>query len=129
MAIGKLAIPSGVWALNRARLGPFSADISAAELHRAGLRAMATVVHALDIHAAHVIFGHTHRAGPLPGETEGWSTPGGTRLWNTGSWLHEPVFIRDEGPSNPYWPGGVTLLGDDGPPRLTNVLDDKERLT
>lgn len=124
LAIGRLAIPGGVWAINRMGLGPFHADISALELHRAGLRAMATVVRSLGVQADHVIFGHTHRAGPLPGDAEGWSLPGGTQLTNTGSWLYESVFIRGEGPSNPYWPGGVTLLGDEGPPRLTNALED-----
>ncbi len=124
LAIGRLAIPGGVWALNRLGLGPFRPDISGLELRRAGLRAMATVVQSLGIEADHVIFGHTHRAGPLLGETEGWSLPGGTHLTNTGSWLYESVFIRGEGPSNPYWPGGVVLLGDEGPPRLLNALDD-----
>jgi hypothetical protein len=71
-----------------------------------------------------VIFGHTHRTGPLPGDEEGWVLPGGARLANTGSWLYESVFIRDDGPSNPYWPGAVTLLEDAGPPRLVNVLQD-----
>ncbi|MGI9080923.1 MAG: metallophosphoesterase [Thermoleophilaceae bacterium] len=124
LAIGRLAIPGGVWAINRLGLGPFRADISALELRRAGLRAMADVVRSLGIEADHVIFGHTHRAGPLPGDGEGWSLPGGTELTNTGSWLYESVFIRGEGPSNPYWPGSVTLLDDDGPPRLTNVLEE-----
>lgn len=122
-AIGRLAIPGGVWAVNRLGLGPFRADISPVELRRAGLRGMATVVRSLGIEAAHVIFGHTHRAGPLPGDAEGWSLPGGAQLTNTGSWLYESVFIRGGGPSNPYWPGGVTLLGDEGPPRLTNALE------
>jgi hypothetical protein len=85
---------------------------------------MATVVDTLGIEADHVIFGHTHRTGPLPGDEEGWVLPGGARLANTGSWLYESVFIRGDGPSNPYWPGAVTLLEDEGPPRLVNVLQD-----
>jgi predicted phosphodiesterase len=126
VAIGRGAIPAGVWAINRMGLGPFGSDISGAELRRAGLRAMATVVSSLRIEADHVIFGHTHRAGPLPGDEEGWILPGGTRLTNTGSWLYESVFIRGQGPANPYWPGAVTLLGDDGPPKLENALADLE---
>ena len=125
-AIGRLAIPGAVWGLNRIGLGPFRPDISPAELRRAGLRAMADVVQSLGIEAEHVIFGHTHRAGPLPGDAEGWRLTGGTQLTNTGSWLYESVFIRGEGPSNPYWPGSVTWLDDNGPPRLTNVLEDLE---
>ena len=124
LAVGRIAIPAGVWTVNRMGLGPFHPDISGAELHRAGLRAIAEVVGSLGIEADHVIFGHTHRAGPLPGEHEGWTLPGGTRLTNTGSWLYESVFIRDEGPSNPYWPGVVAILEDDGPPRIENVLQD-----
>ncbi|MGI8946365.1 MAG: metallophosphoesterase [Thermoleophilaceae bacterium] len=123
-ALGRVAIPGGVWAINRLGLGPFRAEISGLELRRAGLRAMATVIDTLGIEADHVIFGHTHRTGPLPGDDEGWTLPGGTRLTNTGSWLYEPAFIRRQGPANPYWPGGVTLLEDEGPPRLTNVLGD-----
>ncbi len=123
LAIG-LAIPAAVAALNGIGLGPFRADISAVELRRAGLRAMADVLRALRIDADHVIFGHTHRAGPLPGETEGWWLAGGTQLTNTGSWLHEEVFVRDSGPSNPYWPGRITWLGRDGSPEPAGVLDD-----
>ena len=76
--------------MNRLGLGPFGADISAHELRRAGLRAMGEVVSRLGVQdARHVIFGHTHRAGPLPGESEGWWLPGGARLTNTGSWIYE----------------------------------------
>ena len=123
VALG-LAVPAAVKALNAAGLGPFRGDLSAVELRRAGLRAMATVVSSLGVDAKHVIFGHTHRAGPLPGEAEGWFLEDQKQLTNTGSWLHEAVFVRDGGPANPYWPGRVTWLSDQGPPRLTGVLDD-----
>ncbi|HEV2724406.1 MAG TPA: metallophosphoesterase [Thermoleophilaceae bacterium] len=126
IAVARLAIPGAVWGLNRLGLGPFRPDISPAELRRAGLRAMADVIRSLAIEAEHVIFGHTHRPGPLPGDAEGWLLPGGTRLTNTGSWLYEPVFIRGDGPSSPYWPGGVTWLADEGPPEATNVLGDMD---
>ncbi len=119
-----LAIPAAVIALNAMGLGPFRSDLSAVELRRAGLRAMGMVVESLGIEAEHAIFGHTHRAGPLPGESEGWFLPGGAQLTNTGSWIHEGVFLNDRGPSNPYWPGRVTWLDDQGPPRLIGVLDD-----
>ena len=56
--------------VNRMGLGPFGPDISGAELRRAGLRAMAEVVSSLGIEAEHVIFGHTHRAGPAAGRAE-----------------------------------------------------------
>ena len=111
LAIGRAAIPAAVAAINAAGLGPFRSDISAVELRRAGLRAIAEVVRRLGVDAEHVIFGHTHRAGPLDGDVEGWTLPGGTRLYNTGSWLKEDVFLGDRAdPSNPYFPGWVTYL-------------------
>ena len=128
LALGRVLIPGAVAAMNRLGLGPFGADISAHELRRAGLRAMGDVVSRLGVQdARHVIFGHTHRAGPLPGEVEGWWLTGGARLTNTGSWLYEHVFVGGDGPENPYWPGRVAWLGDDGPPRLQDVLSDVDR--
>jgi UDP-2,3-diacylglucosamine pyrophosphatase LpxH len=124
-AIGRVGIPLAVAALNAAGLGPFRADISAVELRRAGLRAMGEVLDRLSIDAEHVVFGHTHRVGPLPGDVEGWTLPGGARLHNTGSWLHEQVFLGDRhDTSNPYFPGWVTYIGDEGPPERRNVLED-----
>jgi predicted phosphodiesterase len=122
--LGRITIPGAVSVLNRSGLGPFGSDISGAELRRAGLRAMAEVVERLGIEADHVIFGHTHRAGPLDGETEGWRLPGGTRLWNSGSWLHEAALLDSADRGNPYWPGTVVRLRDEGPPELRNVLGD-----
>ncbi len=121
-ALGTVAIPAAVVALNALGLGPFRADISAVELRRAGLRAMAEVVSELGVQAKHVIFGHTHRAGPMPGETEGWWLPGGMQLTNTGSWLYEEVFVGGGDSSNPYWPGRIAWLADEGAPELRNVL-------
>jgi hypothetical protein len=73
-----------------------------------------------------VIFGHTHRAGPLPGDDPAeWRTPGGTRLWNSGSWLSEPAFTGPDRES-PYWPGSVLAVPDEGEPELRNVLRDAE---
>jgi predicted phosphodiesterase len=121
--IGRAAIPAAVAAINAAGLGPFKPDISGAELRRAGLVAIGEVVGRLGVEADHVIFGHTHRAGPLDGEIAEWTLPGGARLTNTGSWIREDVFVDRDGPSNPYWPGRVALLGDSGPPMLETVLD------
>jgi predicted phosphodiesterase len=126
VALGKVAIPAAVATLNALGIGRFRSDISAVELRRSGLRSMARVVDELEVHADHVIFGHTHRAGPLAGETEGWWMPDGTRLHNTGSWILESAFSAEEGPANPYWPGRVTWLDEDGPPRFENVLEGLE---
>ena len=80
----KRAFPLMVAALNRAGLGPLSADISRAELRRAGLRAMGEVAARLELGDAYVVFGHTHRAGPFPGDDESeWRGRGGARLVNS----------------------------------------------
>jgi hypothetical protein len=85
--------------------------------------AMARLAEVLAPAAEHVIFGHTHRPGPLPGdEPAEWTTLSGTRLWNTGSWLYETVFLTTSGRESPYWPGTVLTLEESGPPRLQNVV-------
>jgi hypothetical protein len=122
--IGRAAIPAAIAAINAAGLGPFKPDISAEELRRAGLAAIGEVVRRLEIDADHVIFGHTHRAGPLPHDPAGdWLLPGGAQLTNSGSWIDEDVFLDGNGAANPYWPGRVVWLDESGPPRLTAALD------
>jgi predicted phosphodiesterase len=120
--LGRVTIPGAVAALNVLGLGPFHATLTGEELRRAGLLAMARVAEVLAPGAEHVIFGHTHRPGPLPGDERAeWTTLSGTQLWNTGSWLYEGAFITT-GRESPYWPGTVLTLEDEGPPRLENVL-------
>ena len=120
------AFPLGVRALNRTGLGPFRADLSGPELRRAGLRAMHEVVARLGIDARHVIFGHTHRAGPLAGDDPAdWALPGGARLHNSGSWVLERAWTRD-GAASPYWPGGAVEIDDRGEPRHVRLLDDAD---
>jgi len=123
--VGGAAIPAAVLAINALGLGPFRPDISSEELRRAGLTAMAQVARRLGVDDVHVVFGHTHRAGPLAAdvESDGWLLPGGGRLTNSGSWIYEDVFVDGDGPANPYWPGRVVWLDDDGPPRLATALD------
>jgi hypothetical protein len=117
------AFPLGVGALNRAGIGPFRADVSGPELRRAGLQAMREVVARLGVDARHVIFGHTHRGGPLPADDPAdWALPGGGRLLNTGSWVYERVWTS-AGPGGPYWPGGVVELDGGVPPRRAGLLD------
>ena len=65
LLLGRVTIPAAVAVMNRTGLGPFEPDISGAELRRAGLKAMGTVIDSLGIQAEHVIFGHTHRPGPV----------------------------------------------------------------
>ncbi len=119
------AFPVSVAALNLARLGPLRADISGPELRRAGLRAFGEVLVRLRVEAPHVVFGHTHRAGPLPGEElREWRAPNGTRLLNTGCWVHEPGFLGPRPDQSPYRVGFAAVIEDDGPPRLINLVDE-----
>ncbi|HEX8083498.1 MAG TPA: metallophosphoesterase [Solirubrobacteraceae bacterium] len=116
--------PMAIRLLNALGVGPVGADLSPVELRRAGLKAMAETCRLLDVPAAWVLFGHTHRAGPLEGDDETeWAVPGGPRLINTGCWVYERVFLGDSGRSSPYWPGTVVGVGDVGPPVLRNVLE------
>jgi predicted phosphodiesterase len=118
--------PLAVAALNRAGIGPLKTDISAVELRRAGLAAMGQVAAQLQLGDSYVVFGHTHRAGPFPGDEQGeWRGPSGARLVNTGSWVFAAIFLGSSGPANPYWPGGGVVVEETGPPRPVNLLADR----
>jgi hypothetical protein len=123
MAAAFAALVAG---LNRARLGPLRADLSGPELRRAALRAFGDVIARLQVEAPHVIFGHTHRAGPLPRDDRAeWRAPNGAVMLNTGSWVHEPAFLGPEPSRSPYRPGFCARLGADGPPELECLLDGR----
>jgi hypothetical protein len=131
--------PLAVAALNRAGIGPLNAEVSTAELRDAGLRAMGEVAARLGIGDAYLVFGHTHRAGPLPGDEPGqWNraaAPGepnrsngsGARLVNVGSWTYDSIFLSGKPGESPYWPGTCALIGDAGPPELRRLLLDRPR--
>lgn len=118
------AFPVLVAALNRVGVGPLRADLSNAALRQAGLRGIEHAVGRLRVDAPYVVFGHTHRAGPLPGdEISEWRTGSGTRLLNSGCWVQEPGFLgRDPGRS-PYRVGFCVWVDDEGAPTLANLLD------
>lgn len=122
--------PAAIASLNRAGLGPVRPHLSGRELRQAGLRAMSDVVRRLDIGAEHVVFGHTHRAGPLPADgAHEWQTATGARLWNAGAWVDED-FLSAETPAAPYYAGRAIELEDDdpsAPPRLVRVTDELGR--
>jgi hypothetical protein len=122
------AFPAVVFALNRAGLGPLRADLSGAALRRSGLRAIDEVTGRLGVSADYVIFGHTHRAGPLPGDDQSeWRTHAGTRLINSGCWVDEPAFAGANPTRSPYRVGFAVWVDDSGPPTLTNLLDGVSR--
>jgi predicted phosphodiesterase len=132
--------PLAVAALNRAGIGPLRAEISGAELRRAGLRAMGETAARLGLGDAYVVFGHTHRAGPLAaddhGEWRGGRVPtgagvlqpsrngdgAGARLVNAGSWTYNSVFLGGSASENPYWPGTCVAVEDSGSPQLLPLL-------
>jgi hypothetical protein len=121
-------IPAAVWTLNRLLRADFDPDLSAAAITRSGIDAATELAGRLEIDAAHVITGHTHRAGPEAGEAE-WALPGGGRLHNSGSWIFASAFHHPGTPPGPYWPGTVTWLEDEGPPRRVRLLDERSRET
>jgi hypothetical protein len=73
-----------------------------------------------------VITGHTHRGGPWEGEVP-WPLAGGGLLHNTGSWVFASAFHHPGTPPGPYWPGTVTWLEGDAPPRRVRLLIDRPR--
>jgi predicted phosphodiesterase len=123
--LGRVTIPAAVATLNWLNVGPFSPVLTGTELRRAGLEAMGRVAAALAPDAAEVVFGHTHRPGPLASDdaTE-WTAPGGARLHNSGSWFLEPAFVSPDAQESPYWPGRVLWVDPDRPPRLEALLAD-----
>jgi predicted phosphodiesterase len=120
------AFPIAVAALNRAGLGPLRTEVSMTALRRAGLDAMGEVAARLDLGDSYVVFGHTHRVGPLPGDDEQeWRGRLGARLVNTGSWTYAPIFLSTAAGQGPYWPGTCVIVGDDGPPLVDRLLLDR----
>ena len=101
-----LGLGLAVAGLNRAGIGPLRSDVSGVALRRGALAGFTEVLARLDVPAAHVIFGHTHRAGPLPGDDPSeWG-----RLLNTGSWVYEARFIGDDPLGSPYRPGFAVIV-------------------
>jgi hypothetical protein len=119
-----LAFPALVALLNRAGFGPLGSNVSGHELRRAGLRACGEALARLKVPARHVIFGHTHRAGPLERDDHGeWTAPTGAALVNSGSWVNEGGLVGPDPSKSPYRPGFCVLIDADGPPQLRNLLD------
>jgi hypothetical protein len=120
--------PLLVRGLNRAGVGPLRSELSARELSRASLRALWEVMARLRVDADYVIFGHTHRAGPLPGgDLEPWRGPEGRAALNAGSWILEPAFLGPRPQTSPYRAGFCVTLEAGGAPVLRNLLDPPGR--
>ncbi len=122
--------PVGVAALNRARIGPFRAELSGAALRQAGLYGIGRALARLGVGAPYVVFGHTHRAGPLDGDDpREWRTGSGTALVNSGCWVSEPSFLGPDASRSPYRVGFAVWVDDHGPPQLVNLLDAQPSAT
>jgi hypothetical protein len=112
---------AAVAALNALGLGPLDRDLSPVALRRGYLRGIREVVRRLDIRAEHVIWGHSHRAGPFAqDDAEDWRG-----IVNAGSWLYQRHFLSETPGGSPYWPGTAVLVEDSGPPRLLRLLADR----
>ncbi len=124
--LGSTVFTGAIRVASRLGLGKLSPDLSLAEIGRAGPRAMAEVIERLEIDAGHVIFGHTHRRGPLASDFDGrpgWHADQ-TRLHNSGSWVHAPALIGAAGSASAFWPGTVLYVDDSGAPRARELLED-----
>jgi UDP-2,3-diacylglucosamine pyrophosphatase LpxH len=120
----RTAFPLGIRALNRLLRSDFDSDISATAIFSAGVAAATELAARLQLDGAHVITGHTHRGGPNEGEAT-WPLPGGGHLHNTGSWVFASAFHNPGTPPSPYWPGTVTWVEDEAPPRRVQLLLDR----
>jgi hypothetical protein len=119
-------VPAGVWLLNRLFRTDFDPDLSPTSITRSGIDGAAEMIRRLQVEATHTITGHTHRGGPWESEKE-WRLPGGGRLHNAGSWVYADAFHHPGLPPGPYWPGTVTWVEDEGPPRRVRLLTDRGR--
>jgi hypothetical protein len=84
---------------------------------------MAEVVSRLEIEAEHVVFGHTHRAGPSKGEPP-WRVANGVQLVNAGNWAYAPELVGDAGGGSPFWPGTCVYVDAAGPPVVRRLVEE-----
>ena len=125
-------IPATLRGCERAGLGSFGRDFSAAEIGRVGVEAMHVVVERLGIDAEHVIFGHIHRRGAPAGRGRPWPRP-----TPTGSGAARPCTTPAAGSTTPAMLGAfvgaepVLARPDDlrqrqGPPETVELLADAQ---
>lgn len=119
----RAGFPWAIRGLNGLLRADFEPDVTPRAIFRSGVEAGIELALRLGVDDVHVITGHTHRGGPLPAEAE-WALPRGGRLHNTGSWVFASAFHQPGTPPNSYWPGTVTWLEDNEPPRRVELLQD-----
>jgi hypothetical protein len=120
----RAGFPGAIRALNGLLRSDFEPDVRPSAIFRSGVEAGTELAVRLGVDEVHVITGHTHRGGPLPEEAE-WPLPRGGRLHNTGSWVFASAFHQPGTPPNSYWPGTVTWLEGDEPPRRVRLLQER----
>jgi hypothetical protein len=117
----RAGFPLAIGGLNSLLRADFEADVTPGAIFRTGVAAAGEMAARLGVDDVQVITGHTHRGGPLPTEAE-WPLLRGGRLHNTGSWVFSSAFHHPGTPPNSYWPGTVTWLEDNDPPRRVQLL-------
>jgi hypothetical protein len=126
--LGSVAFPVAARGLGRALHRHFDTDISPQNISRAGLAAIREALQRLGVEAGHVVFGHTHRPGPLPGDgVSDWTLASGAKLHATGCWNFSPGLCGPTPEQSLYWPGTVTWVEGTEPPRRTELLHDRSR--
>jgi hypothetical protein len=114
-----LARPLVAAAFSRAGLGTLRLGLSGEQLCRAELDAIRKVAASLGLGDAYVIFGHTHRAGPLPGDDElEWRGRLGARLVNCGCWVDDTALLESLPGQSLSWSGPCVVVEDSGPPTV-----------
>ena len=127
--LGRDGVPSASAQARNERIAALGSVWLDRRLERAGLASLHRVAQDLGVlpRAHHVVFGHVHRLGPLTrDEALGPWHPedDGPWLWNSGSWVYEPLLVRSTDSEGPYWPGGALLLDDERTPQVRQLLRD-----
>jgi hypothetical protein len=78
---------------------------------------------------AYVVYGHTHRPGPLPelAEAGRWRAEWGgheIHVFNSGSWLYDVERALTDTYYRTRWPGTFVLIPDGEEPRVVSLLKD-----
>lgn len=119
------AVPLATRGLERAGLGRYERRLTPDQLRIAGTRGIARAIDQLGVAPDALIVGHTHRAGPLPGDAAWeWRLPDGGALLNCGAWVHNGPEL-DEITDDPraYRAGRAVRVAADGTTRLVALLD------